>query len=34
MAGRVATRYRLIFVIEGRTVTILHVRHGARLRLG
>ena len=30
---RRATRYRLLFVIEHRTVTILHIRHGARLHL-
>ena len=30
---RRATRYRLLFVIEGRIVTLLHIRHGARLNL-
>lgn len=26
--------YRLLFVIDGRTVTVLHVRHSARQPLG
>ncbi len=31
--GRRNGRYRILFVIRGRQVRILHVRHGARLRL-
>jgi toxin ParE1/3/4 len=30
---RLSSRYRLLFVIEGDTVTVLHVRHGAQRRL-
>ncbi len=26
--------YRVLFVIEGNTVTVLHIRHGARLAIG
>jgi len=29
--GRRTGRYRVLFTIEGRTVHVLHVRHGARL---
>jgi plasmid stabilization system protein ParE len=31
---RQSSRYRLLFIVEGSTVTVLHVRHGARHRLG
>jgi len=31
--GRRAGRYRILFTIAGRTVHVLHVRHGARLTL-
>ncbi len=27
-------QYRILFTIRGRTVRVLHVRHGARLELG
>ncbi len=26
--------YRVIFVVDGNTVTVLHIRHGARLPVG
>jgi len=31
--GRRAGRYRILFMIAGRTVHVLHVRHGARRTL-
>jgi plasmid stabilization system protein ParE len=32
--GRRQHRYRILFTVSGNTVYVLHVRHGARLRLG
>ena len=32
--GRRQHRYRILFTIGERSVHVLHVRHGARLRLG
>lgn len=31
---RAEDRYRLLFIVEGDTVTVLHVVHGKRLRAG
>lgn len=31
---RKGSRYRLFFIVEGDTVTVLHIRHGARRGLG
>ena len=32
--GKRSGRYRILYVIRGRTVHVLHVRHGARRTLG
>lgn len=32
--GRRRHRYRVLFTIQGKTVRILHIRHGARKPLG
>ena len=31
---RRSSRYRLLFVVEGATVIVLHIRHAAQQRLG